>query len=319
MHLDAAWAQAGLVAKVGRMKKIKVLDHGYVKYIAHLGSDEFIIENARTSTGRGFVSWEPYKRCKSCDSTMPIHQIDCGKWLAGPGTRCGGQDFESFPRGDSGILEYLYKNRHTSPFEFSELVIEVQAPMDVWRQWIRHRTASVNEYSTRYSEAIDLMHETPPDKWRTQGKTNRQGSGEFLPGNIGGHISFQEKELHKTMRMIYEERIELGVAKEQARKDLPLSTYTKARWKIDLHNLLHFLGLRMHSHAQWEIRQYANAVAEIAKEIWPRTFALFEEHSLYAVHLSRAEAEDLRELLRYHQDAPGDYPELDAWIKKLGG
>ncbi len=325
MHLDAAWTQAGLVAKVGRMNEIKVLDHGFVKFVDSMGSDERIVEAARVSTGRGFVSWEPYKRCKRCNRVGHFEDAQGGllDLVSNTGWPCLDTDpvseryskhgpFEPFPRGDLGILEYLYKNGHTTPFEMCELVIDVQAPMDVWRQWIRNRTASVNEYSTRYSPAIDLMASTSPREWRKQGTTNRQGSGEFLPPwgeeivlkrnaageaiesdftPIGAKLTQRELELHQLAREVYEERLAMGVAKEQARKDLPLSNYTRAIWKMDLHNLLHnFLGKRMHPHAQLEIRQYANAVAQIAKEIWPRTYALFEEYTLHGVHLSRTEA-----------------------------
>ncbi len=284
--------------------EIKCLDKGYVRFVDSMGSDEDIVAAARMSTGRGFVSWEPYKRCKRCDLVAPA------SWGADyDPAACKGalHDWQDFPRGDLGILEYLYKMGHSTPFEMCEIIIDVQVPMDAWRQWIRHRTASVNEYSTRYSEAIDLMAKTDPGAWRTQGVTNRQGSGAFLPvgGNQdgdnnthgGAYLSARETVFHEEARAIYEERLRTGVAKEQARKDLPLSTYTAARWKCDLKNLLGFLRLRMHPHAQIEIRTYANAVAEMVKAIWPRTFALFEEHDLCGVHLSRTEAEVVRQFI----------------------
>ena len=295
--------------------EIKVLDHGYVKLVDWLGSDESIVEAARTSTGRGFVAWIPYRRCKKCDALAPL--ADNADILEGKtfedrqrmNACAGNHDWQPFPRGDLGILDYLYKNRHTTPFEMCELIIDVQVPMDHWRQWIRHRTANVNEYSTRYTEAIDLVAATEPDAWRTQGVTNRQGSGAFLPlGEAvnpqdsdvpkgGAYLSRREHQLHHMAREVYEERLAAGVAKEQARKDLPLSTYTAARWKCDLKNTLHFLGLRMHPHAQQEIRLYANAVAEMVKAIWPKTYALFEEYDLGGVHLSKTEAAALVECL----------------------
>jgi thymidylate synthase (FAD) len=216
------------------------------------------------------------------------------------------------PKGDAGLLEYMYKNGHTTPFEMCELIIDVKVPMDTWRQWIRHRTASVNEYSTRYSPAIDEAAVTAPDKWRTQGVTNRQGSGGFvaefpdLPKyeaikergvSPGKYLSLIEEEHLELAREVYEERLAFGVAKEQARKDLPLSTYTLARWKCDLHNLLHFLGKRMHPHAQQEIREYATAIGEqLVAQIWPRSYALFKEHTLGAEKLSATEVKALRAL-----------------------
>src|SRR3990167_7566114 len=164
--------------------EIKVLDHGYVRLVDSMGTDESIVEAARMSTGRGFVSWEPYRRCKrkGCEYVAPESHGPTYDPAACFGTSPPTKhDWQDFPPGDLGVLEYLYKNRHTTPFEMCELVIDVQVPMDCWRQWIRHRTASVNEYSTRYSPAIDLAQRTPPDRWRTQGTSNRQGSGEFLP------------------------------------------------------------------------------------------------------------------------------------------
>src|SRR5262249_31481210 len=141
-------------------------------------------------------------------------------------------------------------------------------PMDCWRQWIRHRTANVNEYSTRYSVAIDSAQRTPKDRWRLQSPVNKQGSSGFLPVEAGEKVSKREEELHKLSRKVYEERLSLGVAREQARKDLPLSTYTEAYWKIDLHNLFHFLSLRMDAHAQDEIRAYADIIGRQIVSRW---------------------------------------------------
>src|SRR6201998_1831176 len=135
-----------------------------------------------------------------------------------------------------------------------------RAPMDVWRQWIRHRTANVNEYSTRYSIAIDAAQITPADRWRAQSAENKQGSSGFLSKQEGEKLSASEAELQRLARETYEKRLAVGVAREQARKDLPLSTYTEAYWKIDLHNLLYFLNLRMDDRAQQEIRAYANVI-----------------------------------------------------------
>jgi thymidylate synthase (FAD) len=228
-------------------------------------------------------------------------------------------DWQDFPRGDRGILEYMYKLEHTSPFEMGELIIDVQVPMDHWRQWIRNRTANVNEYSTRYSEAIDEIACTDPTAWRTQGTANRQGSDDFLPAEAGALLSQREIELHELARQVYRERLAAGVAKEQARKDLPLSNYTRARWKIDLHNVLrHFLAKRLHPHAQLEIRMYARAVASIVEAIWPRTYALFEEYDLYGVKLSRTEAAALAKLVDADRVADIDVGVRKALLAKLG-
>ena len=177
-----------------------------------MGTDESIVQAARISYGQG---------------TKQVHQ-------------------------DRGLIRYLMRHRHTSPFEMCEIKLHVRVPMDCWRQWIRHRTASVNEYSTRYSIAIDAAQKTAPTDWRLQDMGSRQGSGGTVPSELGKNLSSKEEELHKCSRDVYNERLNCGVAREQARKDLPLSTYTEAYWKIDLHNLLHFLSLRMDRHAQYE-------------------------------------------------------------------
>ena len=162
--------------------------------------------------------------------------------------------------------------------------------MDVWRQWIRHRTASVNEYSTRYSEAIDAAQATPRDAWRLQSGGNRQGSSGRLPEDVGARLSEEEAALQRRAREVYEARIVAGVAREQARKDLPLSTYTEAYWKIDLHNLLHFLDLRMDAHAQQEIREYATLIGDEIVARWvPIAWEAFLEYRREATRLSRFE------------------------------
>jgi thymidylate synthase (FAD) len=162
--------------------------------------------------------------------------------------------------------------------------------MDCWRQWIRHRTASVNEYSPRYSLAITSTQHTPADGWRTQSKDNKQGSGAPLPVDEGELLTREETEFIDRAHRVYEHRIAAGVAREQARKDLPLSTYTEAYWKIDLHNLLHFLELRLHVHAQQEIRAYATTIGEEVVRRWvPLTWEAFHDFRLESVALSRAE------------------------------
>jgi thymidylate synthase (FAD) len=170
--------------------------------------------------------------------------------------------------------------------------------MDVWRQWIRHRTANVNEYSTRYSVAIDSAQRTPADEWRLQSTDNKQGSVGFLPIQDGERLSAAEAEIQDSARRVYEVRLKEGVAREQARKDLPLSTYTEAYWKIDLHNLLHFLNLRMDVRAQEEIRKYAVVIGEQIVSKWvPLVWEAFLDFHRHDVHLSRIEREVVRELM----------------------
>jgi thymidylate synthase (FAD) len=200
---------------------------------------------------------------------------------------------------DRGLIRYLMRHRHTTPLEMVEIKFLCRVPMDTWRQWIRHRTANVNEYSTRYSLAIDAAQHTPPDEWRTQATTNRQGSEGLLPREVGEELTKTEAELLAKTRELYEKRIEMGVAREQARKDLPLSTYTEAYWKIDLHNLLHFLALRMDEHAQLEVRQYATAMGEqILKPLFPLVWEAFIDYRREAMFLSRLDVELIARLTK---------------------
>jgi len=189
------------------------------------------------------------------------------------------------------------RHAHTTPFEMCEIKLHVRVPMDVWRQWIRHRTASVNEYSTRYSEAIDAAQKTAPEAWRLQSTGNRQGSSGVLSLEEGRRLSEEEAALQRQVRDVYEARLAAGVAREQARKELPLSTYTEAYWKIDLQNLLHFLELRMDEHAQLEIREYANVIGEQIVAKWvPMTWEAFLDYRRGATRLSRTESTILEAL-----------------------
>jgi thymidylate synthase (FAD) len=235
-----------------RWKKFPVLDDGFVCLVDIMGDDQSVVQAARVSYGEG---------------TRKVSD-------------------------DRGLIRYLLRHRHTTPFEMAEVKFLVRVPMDCWRQWIRHRTANVNEYSTRYSLAIDAMQTTHSDAWRTQATQNRQGSGEFLDLHTGESLSAAEAEFQRTARELYQQRIASGVAREQARKDLPLATYTEAYWKVDLHNLLHFLALRMDDHAQAEIRAYATAIGEqIVRPLFPLVWEAFVDYRLEGVFLSRLERE----------------------------
>lgn len=239
-------------------KPFDVLDHGFVRVIDYMGDDAAVVQAARVSFGAG---------------TRHV-------------------------RGDRGLIRYLMRHSHTTPFEMCEIKLHIRVPMDTWRQWIRHRTANVNEYSTRYSVAIDAAQRTTPGEWRAQSPANRQGSTGHLPRNIGKRLSVEEQELQKKAREVYEARIAAGVAREQARKDLPLSTYTEAYWKIDLHNLLHFLRLRTDAHSQQEIRAYATVIGEEIVARWvPVAWEAFQDYRRHAVTLSRMEADIVHALV----------------------
>jgi len=247
---------------VYRWKKLPVLDQGFVCLVDVMGDDSSVVQAARVSYGEG---------------TKTISD-------------------------DRGLIRYLMRHRHSTPFEMAELKFMIRVPMDTWRQWIRHRTANVNEYSTRYSEAIDARQITAPHEWRAQSQTNKQGSstdGVQLTEFNRELLTIREAELQRLAQDVYQERLALGVAREQARKDLPLSTYTEAYWKVDLHNLLHFLALRMDSHAQLEIRQYANAIAEVVQNLFPLTWEAFEDYRIKGMTLTNLDIESIKNLAAF--------------------
>ena len=229
-----------------------VLDDGFVRVVDYMGDDGSVVQAARVSYGAG---------------TKRVHE-------------------------DRGLIRYLLRHAHTTPFEMGEIKLHVRVPMDAWRQWIRHRTANVNEYSTRYSVAIDAAQRTRPDQWRLQSADNRQGSAGYLPSDQGAALTQSETELQNLARKTYDDRLAAGVAREQARKDLPLSTYTEAYWKVDLHNLLGFLRLRMDDHAQEEIRAYAALIGEQIVAKWvPLVWEAFTDYRRQSMYLSRVEVD----------------------------
>jgi len=254
----------------------RVLDDGFVRVVDYMGCDQAIVQAARVSYGAG---------------TRQVSE-------------------------DRGLIRYLMRHRHTTPFEMCELKLHVRVPMDTWRQWIRHRTANVNEYSTRYSIAIDAALTTPPTAWRRQAASNRQGSEGALAAAAGETLSAEEAELQARCREVYRRRLEAGVAREQARKDLPLATYTEAYWKIDLHNLLHFLALRLDAHAQWEIREYARVIGyEIVARWCPLAWEAFVDYRLEALALSRLETTVLAAVTRGEPAAAMDAARAAGWLE----
>jgi thymidylate synthase (FAD) len=246
------------VVEALRWRKFPVLDDGFVALVDVMGDDGSVVQAARVSYGEG---------------TRKVSD-------------------------DRQLIRYLLRHAHTTPFEMADLKFVVRVPMDCWRQWIRHRTASVNEYSTRYSLAIDSMQATASDEWRRQAANNRQGSAGPVDTDAGAKLTQAEQELQAFSRRVYDERLESGIAREQARKDLPLSTYTEAYWKIDLHNLFHFLALRMDSHAQLEIRRYAETIGrEIVAPLFPIAWEAFLDYRVEAMRLTRLDREVIGRLV----------------------
>ncbi len=235
-----------------------VLDHGFVALVDYMGSDACIERAARVSYGFG---------------TRKTSQ-----------TR--------------GLLRYLRRHQHTTPSEMVELKFHCCMPMFVARQWIRHRTASVNEYSGRYSLMPMLFYTPAPEELMTQSDANRQGrSGQAIPAGAYAEAVQRWEAVRAAARESYEWLTGHDVARELARIDLPLSTYTQWYWKIDLHNLMHFLRLRVDRHAQWEIQQYARVMAGMLQRVAPLSYEAWIDYDVCGARLSRGELELLRQLI----------------------
>ena len=238
-------------------KELRVLDHGFVRLVDYLGGDARIVQAARVSYGEG---------------TRTLRE-------------------------DGALIDYLLRNRHTSPFEQVILTFHVKMPIFVARQWIRHRTARLNEISGRYSVMRDEFYLPDPDQVRYQSRRNKQGRGEEVPAELSGRVIELLQEESRRAYANYEELLEEGVARELARINLPLSLYTELYWQIDLNNLFHFLRLRLDWHAQYEIRAYGDVMARLAKAVAPQAYEAFEEHILHGGSFSRSELNVLRSAL----------------------
>jgi len=240
-------------------KEFKVLDHGFVRLVDYMGGDSRIVQSARVSYGKG---------------TKTIRE-------------------------DKILIDYLMSHRHTSPFEQVILTFHCKMPIFVARQWIRHRTARVNEISGRYSIMTEEFYIPDADQIGYQSKDNRQGRDTSeVPAELQNEvIQILIKDQERSYRT-YKEMIDDNIARELARINLPLSLYTQWYWQIDLHNLFHFLELRLDYHAQWEIRQYGKVIAKMTKTVAPMAYEAFEKHVLNAVRFSGRELEALENQLR---------------------
>jgi len=228
----------------------EVLDHGFVRLVDYLGGDARIVQAARVSYGEGTKS----------------------------------------VREDRALIDYLLRNRHTSPFEQVILTFHVKMPIFVARQWIRHRTARLNEISGRYSVMRDEFYLPRPHEVRFQSRDNRQGgNADAVPEELRHHVIEALRADQAATYGHYEELLEDGIARELARINLPLSLYTEMYWQIDLNNLFHFLRLRMDWHAQYEIRAYGDTMARMVRAVAPLAYEAFEEHVLNARTFSGSE------------------------------
>jgi thymidylate synthase (FAD) len=239
-------------------REFPVLDKGFVRLVDYMGGDERVVQSARVSYGEGTKTY----------------------------------------REDAGLIDYLLRNRHTSPFEQVVLTFHIKLPIFVARQWIRHRTARLNEISGRYSVLKDDFYVPAPEDLALQSSDNKQGRSETaLDETEAARFREAFERGQKEAYGEYTALIEDGLARELARINLPLSIYTEWYWQIDLHNLFHFLELRLDPHAQKEIRLYGEVLFDITKKVAPRCCASFEEHMLRAVRFSGAEFVELQRRL----------------------
>jgi thymidylate synthase (FAD) len=237
-------------------KHFPVLGKGFVALVDYMGNDAAIVQAARVSYGMG---------------TKSVND-------------------------DAGLINYLMRHRHTSPFEMVEIKFLASMPIYVAREWVRHRTASINEYSARYSVLPGKFDIPELERIGAQSTKNRQGREGSVAEDVAASFKRDVEEISGSAYERYQRALEGKVAREQARILLPVNTYTEWYWKIDLHNLFHFLSLRLSSHAQEEIREYAKAIAEITKRIVPVAYAAFENHSLNNVTFSAKEMRALKRL-----------------------
>ena len=259
------------------MERLKILDHGYIELVESYGSDESIISAARMSTNKGFLGWGPF--CSKCE----IHMVETLGGLWSPANYETGSQIgcvhDAKKPGDEKLLKYLYDNKHSTPFEMAGLIVEVQAPIFVFREWHRHRTQSYNEMSARYTPLPDLNYIPSVERLMLNSKTNKQaatGSGAAeLTVEMAENYRARLDNQYAEDEDFYQSALMMGVPKELARIHLPVGRYSKMRASANLRNWLAFLTLRMAPGAQWEIREYANAMGEVIKGLYPRTWDLF--------------------------------------------
>jgi len=243
-------------------KEFPVLDQGFVRLVDYMGGDARVVQAARVSYGGG---------------TKTV-------------------------RKDKGLINYLMRNRHTSPFEQVIFTFHIKLPIFVARQWIRHRTARLNEISGRYSVMKDEFYVPSADVVRKQSELNKQGRDEELsPVQQAAFIESITNE-QAAIYQTYSGHIEQDVARELARINLPLSLYTQWYWQIDLHNLFHFLKLRLDHHAQWEIQQYGLVMAEMVKAVAPFCWEAFEDHILHSKTIAKSTLDELETYLEKQDD-----------------
>ena len=276
---------------------IKCLDKGFVRLVDSMGGDNAIVQAARVSYGKG---------------TSKVSQ-------------------------DRGLIRYLMRHRHTTPFEMVEFKFHCKMPIFVARQGVRHRTANINEYSLRYSEARDEFYYPDSEHIQFQSALNKQGRMGEVPAELKQKVKDYFKEISEKSFAMYSELNEAGVARELARAILPVNLYTEWYWKNDLHNLLHFIGLRSDNHAQYEIRVFSDAMAESVRAVAPFAWEAYQDYVVKGMRFSRIEQsllerslpdriiDDINEDVAYqltatlHHNKPREDEDLFSLYKKQGG
>lgn len=218
---------------------------------------------------------------------------------------------------DRGLIRYLLRHRHTTPFEMVEFKFHVVMPIFIARQWIRHRTANVNEYSARYSIVPDRFYKPRRENIRMQSKSNRQG-GDEVADDVSAEEFLAYLDRCESQYAEYEKLLDKGMSREQARIGLPVSAYTEWYWKCDLHNTLHFLSLRMDSHAQQEIQDFAFAMFALIKPLAPVSAEAFKDYRYEGMHLTRLEIEALKSGKPLDTDNKRETAEWEAKKQRLG-
>ena len=276
---------------------IKCLDKGFVRLVDSMGGDDAIVQAARVSYGKG---------------TSKVSQ-------------------------DRGLIRYLMRHRHTTPFEMVEFKFHCKMPIFVARQWVRHRTANINEYSLRYSEARDEFYYPDPKHIQLQSALNKQGRAGKIPKKLTDKVIQYFKEISERSFEMYQELNEAGLARELIRAILPVNLYTEWYWKNDLHNLLHFISLRSDSHAQYEIRVFSDAIAESVQKVAPFAWEAYQDYVVQGMRFSRIEqsllekqlpprvVDDILEDVAYqitatlHNNKPREETDLYPLYQKQGG
>tara|TARA_B100000902_G_scaffold36928_1_gene44159 strand:+ start:457 stop:1416 length:960 start_codon:yes stop_codon:yes gene_type:complete len=276
---------------------IKCLDKGFVRLVDSMGGDDAIVQSARVSYGKG---------------TSKVSQ-------------------------DRGLIRYLMRHRHSTPFEMVEFKFHCKMPIFVARQWVRHRTANINEYSLRYSEARDEFYYPDPNHIEFQSAVNKQGRMGEVDEDLKKKVQAYFKEISDRSFEIYCELNEAGVARELARAVLPVNLYTEWYWKNDLHNLLHFIGLRSDGHAQYEIRVFSDAMASYVKKVAPFAWEAYQDYAVKGMRFSKIEQSilqrklpervlnDIQEDISYrltaslHANKPRDEKDLYPLYNQQGG